>query len=270
MAGGSSATLSLPCGVRPGPVAVLIDCLGTMRGAPNERFQTTSWSLVLAAAAHPTTASRTALGALCGIYWCPIYAFIRRQGYDRDQAQDLTQGFFALLLERHYLGDADRQRGKFRAFLLTAVKHFLANEWDREHALKRGGNQVLISVDPGDLDSWYASEAVEQRTPESLFERRWALALLEHVMGKLRAEFSGTEKGNHFDKLLVFLNGDPEAIGYEALAAQLGSSTGALRVAIHRMRRRYRALLRAEIADTVSTAEQVDEEIRFLRSILST
>src|SRR5690349_4020532 len=144
-----------------------------MGGDPNLAFHTTSWSLVLAAASGPTQSSRAALAALCGIYWSPVYAFIRRRGYDRDQAQDLTQTFFALLIENEYLGDADRQRGKFRTFLQTSVKHFLANEWNRSHAVKRGGDRVAIPIDPVDVEAWYGPEVTEQRTPESLFERRW-------------------------------------------------------------------------------------------------
>jgi RNA polymerase sigma factor (sigma-70 family) len=240
-----------------------------MTEARASNFPTTSWSLVLAAAADPSADSRTALASLCKIYWPPIYAFIRRNGYDRDQAQDFTQAFFAVLLEKNYLGDADPQRGRFRAFLLTAVKHFLANEWDRAHALKRGGSQIAVSIDPMQAESWYVPEAVDERTPESLFERRWALSLLEQVMVKLLVEFAGMGKAAYFDKLSHFLNGDPVANGYEALAAELGVSPGALRVAVHRIRRRYRELLRAEIAETVSTPAEIDEEIRFLLSALT-
>jgi RNA polymerase sigma-70 factor (ECF subfamily) len=181
----------------------------------------------------------------------------------------LTQAFFAVLLEKQYLGEADRQRGRLRAFLLTAVKHFLANERDREHALKRGGNEVAISIDSDKVEEWYARQAIEQRTPEHLFERRWAVALLEQVMAKLRAEFTGMGKAEYFAKLSVFLNGDPGSNGYQALAIELGASAGALRIAVHRMRRKYRDLLRAEIAETVSTPEAIDDEIRFLVSTLT-
>jgi RNA polymerase sigma-70 factor (ECF subfamily) len=232
------------------------------------RFPTTSWSLVLAAASRPTPDSRACLAGLCNIYWHPIYAYIRRHGYDTDQAMDLTQAFFATMLEKNYLADADRDRGRFRAFLLTAVKHFLANEWDKSRALKRGGGQKPVPFDPVEAEAWYAPEAVEQRTPETLFERRWALALLEQVMRRLRAEFAGTGKTEYFDKLSPMLNGDSTPNRYEGLAAELGASPGSLRVAFHRMRRRYRDLLRAEIAETVSTPAEVDEEIRFLLSVL--
>src|SRR5215467_1901453 len=138
-----------------------------MRGARASNFPTTSWSLVLAAAANPTPDSRASLGTLCQVYWPPVYAFIRRNGYDSDQAQDLTQAFFAVMLEKNYLGDADRERGRFRTFLLAAVKHFLANEWDKAHALKRGGGLMAVAIDPIEAEAWYVPEVSEQRTPET-------------------------------------------------------------------------------------------------------
>ena len=239
-----------------------------MLAASTSRFQSTSWSLVLAAAGNPTAASRTALATLCQIYWSPIYAFIRRSGYDGDQAQDLTQGFLAMLLEKDYLGDADRQRGRFRSFLLTAVKHFLANEWDRAHALKRGGFQVPVSIDQVEAEAWYTPEAVEQRTPESLFERRWALSLLERVMTKLRSDYDEAGKTDQFERILPFLYRDADKIRYEELAGKTGISAGALRQSVYRMRRKYRHLLRVEIAETVVTPEEIDDEIRFLMSTL--
>ncbi|PWU11403.1 MAG: RNA polymerase subunit sigma-24 [Terriglobia bacterium] len=239
-----------------------------MNGARPANFPTTSWSLVIAAAANPTDDSRASLATLCRIYWQPIYAFVRRKGYDTDQAQDLTQAFFTAMLEKNYLGDADRERGRFRAFLLAAVKHFLANEWDRAHALKRGGDRVAVPIDPIEAEAWYVPEAVEARTPESFFERRWALSVLEQVMAKLRTEWAGMGKREYFDKLSPWLDGDPEANRYDALAAALGGTPGALRTAVHRMRRRYRELLRAEIAETVASAAEIDDEIRFLLSAL--
>jgi len=238
-----------------------------MRGARASNFPTTSWSLVLAAAANPTPDSCASLADLCRNYWQPIYAFVRRSGYDRDQAQDLTQAFFATMLEKNYLGDADRERGRFRTFLLTAVKHFLANEWDQAHALKRGGGRAAVPIDPAEAEAWYAPEVSGQQppdTPERIYERQWALSVLEQVMAKLRTEFAAEDKAAYFDRLKPLLTGDPEAVRYDTLAADLSSSPGALRVAVHRMRRRYRDLLRAEIAETVSTAADIDEEIRFL------
>ena len=232
-------------------------------------FQTTSWSLVAAAASAPTADSRAALARLCEIYWSPVYAFIRRRGYDRDEAQDLSQAFFALLLEKGYVGDADRQRGKFRTFLQTAIKHYLANEWDRAHALKRGGYQTPLSIERMEVETWYAPEATELRTPETAFQRRWALALLEHTMARLREEYAAAKQGIRFEKLSLFLNGDTHGVSYETLAAELGVSPGAIRVAVHRLRRRFRESLRNEIAATVCGPDEIDEEIRFLISTLN-
>ena len=249
---------------------VVIDCVpNVVISMPTFGFQTTHWTLVQAAADFPTPDSHQALAALCQTYWPPVYAFIRRNGFDQDQSQDLSQGFFALLLEKNYLGDADRRRGRFRSFLLTAVKHFLANERDRSHALKRGGGQLPISIDLVAAETWCAPALVGETTPESLFERRWALSLLDHVLAKLRAEFATAGKSGQLERLLVFLNEDFEDARYEVVAEQLGMTVGALRTSVHRIRRKYRRLLREEIAQTVSTPEEVDDEIRFLLSALS-
>jgi DNA-directed RNA polymerase specialized sigma24 family protein len=233
-------------------------------------FHTTSWTLIRAASGDPTADSRQALAVLCQKYWHPVYAFIRNCGYDREQSQDLTQGFFALLIEKNYLLDADPKRGRFRFFLLAAVKHFLANEWDRANRLKRGGGQVFVSIDLAEAEGWHTLAAVEQATPESLYERRWASSLLENVMSKLRAEFADAGKANEFDRVSMFLNRDSDSVRYDTVADQMGISAGALRMSVHRMRRRYRSLLRAEIAETVSGPDEIDDELRFLLSILST
>jgi DNA-directed RNA polymerase specialized sigma24 family protein len=253
------------------PLPAMLECLPTaMRAGVNPRFQTTSWTVVLAASSVASSEdANAALTHLCQTYWHPVYAFIRRRGYGREQAEDLTQGFFAQLLAKHYLLDADRERGRFRSFLLTAVKHFLANEWDRSNALKRGGGQAAVSLDLVDAERWYEPATVEATTPEHLFERRWALSLLEQVMAKLRAEFDDAGKAGQFDALVVFLNRSPGDDRYQAVAERLGVSSGALRMSVHRLRRRYRELLRAEIAGTVDNAEQIDDEIRFLLATLS-
>ncbi len=209
--------------------------------------------------------------ALCQQYWRPVYAFIRHHGYSSDRAQDLTQAFFAVLLEKNYLRDAKQERGPFRSFLrLRPTKHFLSNQKAREQALKRGGGQAHIPIDPAEAESWYTPEVVFEggETPEHLFERRWALSLLEQVMAKLRAEFEKPGKAGQFELLSPFLNGDA-GVGYETAAAQAGLSAGSLRTAVHRMRRRYRTLLREEIAETVAEPEEIDEEIRFLLKVLS-
>jgi len=252
------------------PLPMVIDCVpNNMSGSPSPRFDTTSWSLVRAAADNPNAESRQALATLCQTYWPPVYAFVRRNGYDREQSQDLTQGFFAQLLEKRFLVDADQQRGKFRSFLLTAVKHFLANEWDREHALKRGGGRTSVSIDIITAERWYEPSVVAEGTPESLFERRWALSLLEQTLARLRQEYADAGKSSQFENLSPFLNKESGDQRYEKLADELGVAAGALRMSVHRMRRRYRELLREEISQTVSTSEEIDEEIRFLVSTLS-
>jgi RNA polymerase sigma-70 factor (ECF subfamily) len=240
-----------------------------MHNAVPSRFQTTSWSLVLTAAHDPAVDSRPALERLCEAYWNPVFAFIRRNGYDQDQAQDLTQEFFSLMVEKNFLDVADPHRGRFRSFLLTAVKHFLSNQRDRSNALKRGGGEVPVPLDFVIADDSYTPAGANPDTPESLFERRWALALLEHAMAKLRAEFASAGRTRQFESLVPFLNRDSTGTRYEELSEQLGISAGALRTLVHRMRRRYRDLLRAEIAETVASAEEIDDEIRFLTSVLS-
>jgi len=227
----------------------------------------------VAAAVQPSTESRTALATLCQIYWHPVYAFIRRNGSDRDQAQDLTQAFFAVLLEKNYLGDAKQERGRFRSFLLTAVKHFLSNQRDRATAQKRGGGQPELSLDlafdPREAEAWYSPVAVDDVTPERLFELRWAHSLLERVMANLREEFANSGKAEYFDRLSDYLHGDSKGIHYDELSAEMGVTAGALRTQVHRMRRKYRDLLRGEIAQTVSTPAEIDDEIRFLLTTLS-
>ena len=227
----------------------------------------------MAAAVQPSAESRSALATLCQIYWHPVYAFIRRNGSDRDQAQDLTQAFFAVLLEKNYLGGAKQERGRFRSFLLTAVKHFLSNQRDRAQAQKRGGGQAELSLDlpinPREAEAWYSPVAVDDVTPERIFELRWAHSLLEQVMAKLRLEFANAGKAEHFDRLSDYLLGDSKGIPYDELSAEMGVSAGALRTQVHRMRRKYRDLLRGEIAQTVSTPAEIDDEIRFLLTTLS-
>jgi RNA polymerase sigma-70 factor (ECF subfamily) len=248
----------------------MLECVpDLMPAGSTSSFRTTSWTVVFAASVDSSAEPDGALSRLCQIYWHPVYAFIRRRGYDRDQAEDLTQGFFTQLLAKNYLLDADRERGRFRSFLLTAVKRFLANEWDRSHAVKRGGGHAAVSIDLVEAERWYAPATVEAATPERLFERRWALSLLEHVMDKLRAEFDDTGRGGQFETLVVFLNREPGGDRYQTVAERLGVSSGALRTSVYRLRRRYRELLRAEITGTVDAPDQIDDEIRFLLATLS-
>jgi RNA polymerase sigma-70 factor (ECF subfamily) len=232
-------------------------------------FQTTRWSLVQAAASDPTGVSRQALSTICLAYWHPVYAFIRRNGYDPDQSQDLTQGFFARLLEKNDVSKADQARGKFRSFLLTSVKHFLANEWDRSCALKRGGGKVTLSIDFVKAERWYTPSVVDTETPEVVFERRWALSVLERVMTRLRKEFATDGQSDLFQILAIFLSQDSSEVDYEELAEELDIPPGTLRTKVYRMRQKYRRLLREEIAETVSTVDEINEEIRFLASRLS-
>jgi RNA polymerase sigma-70 factor (ECF subfamily) len=207
------------------------------------------------------------MAELCGIYWYPLYAFIRRQGHDAHEAEDLTQEFFARLLARHDLAAITPEKGTFRSYLLAAVKHFLANEYDRAHAQKRGGGQRVIALDALAADARWRQEPAHNLTPERLFERRWALTVLEHVLGRLEAESRAAGRSPWFDALKESLAGGGEST-YAQLGARLGASAGAVKVAAHRLRRRYRQLLREEIAHTVADPAQIDDEIRYLLSCL--
>jgi RNA polymerase sigma factor (sigma-70 family) len=228
------------------------------------RFATTRWSLV-AAAKGP--AARQALAELCGLYWYPVYAFVRRRGHPADDAGDLTQEFFARLIEKGGIAGADPAKGRFRSYLLGACRHFLANEHDRAAAQKRGGGRAVGSLDLADAERRYAAEPADGRTPEQVFERRWALTLLDGVLAGLRAEYGTAGQGVLFDRLKSSLAGD--AGPYAELAADLGLTEGAVKVAAHRLRRRYRDRLRTAIAETVATPEEVDAEIRDLFAALA-
>jgi len=246
----------------------------TLRGdaaaAPGPVFATTHWSVVLAAARSDTTRARAALGHLCRAYWYPLYAYARRRGHSAPDAQDLTQEFFARLLEGNWLADADRERGRFRTFLLTAMQHFLANEWHKAHTQKRGGHQTVLSLDDDTAERRYTLEPVERATPESLFERGWALALLNDVLARLEAEYVREGKSDWLDAMRPVLTADRSAIRYGEIAGRLGIAETAVRVAAHRLRRRYRDLIRAAVADTVGSPDEVDAEMRHLFEVLST
>jgi RNA polymerase sigma factor (sigma-70 family) len=227
-------------------------------------FATTRWSVVLAAGHASTGDSREALARLCESYWYPLYAYVRRWGYDADQAQDLTQEFFARLLEKHYLRAADPARGRFRSFLLASLKHFLSNERDRVGAAKRGGRATVVPLEFETAEGRYSREPVDAETPESIYERRWALILLERTLGRLRREFEAAGRNVLFARLEGHLTGDQQTVPYAELCAELGMSEGAIKVAVHRLRRRFGALLREEISETVSDPAEVDDEIRDL------
>ena len=230
------------------------------------RFPTTQWNLVLIAGEGCSPESQEALATLCGTYWYPLYAFVRRQGYTPDEAQDLTQGYFARLLERRYLGDYRRERGRFRTFLLTSLKHFLSDERDRTHARKRGGGVSQLSFDAliQTGEHRYSLEPRSDLTPEKIFERQWALATLDQVLSRVRAECE------QFDHLKNFLVGDEGKIPYRQLGAALNTTEGALRVTVHRLRRRFKEILREQISHTVSDPAEVQEEIRYLMAIVAT
>jgi RNA polymerase sigma-70 factor (ECF subfamily) len=229
---------------------------------------TTHWSLVAAARDRDAPEAQEALAALCGSYWYPLYAFVRRQGFDAHQAQDLTQEFFARLLEKDFLQAVDPRKGKFRSFLLAACKHFLANERDRAAALKRGGGQSVVSLDFHTANDRFAQEPADPWTPERFFERQWALAVLDRVLARLRQEFDRAGKSDFFDRLKFALIGQRSQVPYSELARQLDMTEGAVKVAVHRLRQRYRELLREEVGQTVEEPGRIDEEIRELFAAL--
>jgi RNA polymerase sigma-70 factor (ECF subfamily) len=231
------------------------------------QFPTTRWTLVVAAGDPHRKEARSALVALCENYWYPLYAYLRRRGYAADQAQDLTQDFFIRVLEGRYLDRADPEKGRFRSFLLTSLKFLVADEEDRQRAQKRGGRAV-VSLEFSSGEERYQREPAYDETPERIFERRWALAVLDRVVERLRNEFMQHGRREHFERLKVFLLGQSDA-PYGGLAREMNTSEGALKVAIHRLRKRYRELFRQEIADTVADPAEVESELRFLAGVLT-
>jgi RNA polymerase sigma factor (sigma-70 family) len=239
----------------------------TMHTLPGpSHFPTTRWTLVVAASDPQRKEARSALASLCDNYWYPLYAYLRRRGYPTDQAQDLTQEFFMRVLEGRYLDRADPEKGRFRSFLLTSLKFFVADEEDRQRARKRGGGE-LVSLEFSSGEERYQREPAHDETPERIFERRWALSVLDRVVERLRDEFVHHGRPD-FERLKVFLLGQSGA-PYAALAREMNTSEGALKVAIHRLRKRYRELFRQEIADTVADPAEVESELRFLAEVLS-
>ena len=232
----------------------------------SSRFPTTRWTTVIAAGGRQQKESRSALVSLCENYWYPLYAYLRRRGYPADEAQDLTQEFFIRVLEGRYLDRADPEKGRFRSFLLVSLKFFVADEEDRLRARKRGGG-MIESLELSSGEERYQREPAHGETPQRIFERRWALSMLERVVERLRTEFILHGRPEHFDRLKVFLLGQSDA-PYSALAREMNTSEGALKVAIHRLRKRYRELFRQEIADTVADPSEVESELRFLAAVL--
>jgi RNA polymerase sigma-70 factor (ECF subfamily) len=238
------------------------DCASS--SAPGDVFATTHWTVVLAAGQRHTPQADGALEELCRTYWFPLYAYVRRRGHTKADAEDLVQAFFARLLEKNYLANLDSERGKFRAFLLAALKHFLANEWDKARAQKRGGGATNLSLDWQTADTKFQVAASAEPSPDKAFDREWALALLARVIERLQQECVAEGKGKLFEQLKTFLMAGGGESAQAAVAKSLDMEEGAVRVAIHRLRKRYRSLLRDEIANTLSDAAMVDEEMRAL------
>ena len=236
---------------------------------PKNYFATTHWSVVLAAGNADSTCAREALSRLCQTYWYPLYAYARRCGQSPHDAQDLTQAFFAQILEENWIAKSDPQRGRFRSFLLAFMRHFMANEWKREHSQKRGGGQTFLSLNDDSAEDRYKLEPVEKKTPENLFERGWALSLLDSVLAKLDAEYRREGKAEWMNAMRPALTSDRGSIKYAEIAKELGITETAARVAVHRLRQQYRRLLRSEVAHTVAAPDEVDEELRHLFKALT-
>ena len=227
-------------------------------------FVTTHWSVVLSAGHSDTPRAAEALQRLCQTYWYPLYTYVRRRGYSPQDAQDLTQGFFACLLERQSLATADPEKGRFRSFMLGAMNYFLATEWAKMQTQKRGGGREIFSLDLAAAEQRFDLESADHATPDKAFDQAWATALLDKVLSQLEAEFRREGKIQLFDMLKQTLTGSRESQPYGVLAAQLSINEGAVKTAVHRLRKRYRQLLEAEIANTVTSPGEVKEEMRYL------
>lgn len=233
-------------------------------------FVTTQWSLVLTAAeGDASSAAFDALSSLCQTYWFPLYAYVRRRGFDAASAADSTQAFFAELLAKNYVGQADPTRGRFRSFLLKALEHFLAKEWQKGCRLKRGGGVPLVSFDACDADARWQLEPVEELTADRVFDRRWALTVLEQGIQRLRAQYIEAGRSALFEACQGFLSGDAAGVSLAQVSERLGMTEGAVKVAVHRLRQRYGRVLRQIIAETVARPEDVEQELRHLMLAVS-
>ena len=234
-----------------------------------QEFLTTHWSIVLAAGLGGSPSAAAAMEQLCCSYWFPIYAHVRRCGWAAPDAQDLTQEFFSMLVERDDLARVGREKGRFRSFLLASVGHFMANQRKKAGRLKRGGGKIIISINSASAEERYGREPSHDSTPEKLFERTWAITLLGQVMDELREEARRANKLSLFESLKVFLTGEDDGPTYAKVGSQHDMTEAAVKMAVSRLRRRYRDILRTQIARTVATADEIDEEIRHLFIALS-
>lgn len=234
------------------------------------RFATTHWSVIITAGQASTTRSEDALEHLCRTYWPPVYSYLRRQGHSVHESQDLTQGFFARFLEKNYLQNVQPAKGKFRSYLLGAVKHFVSNERDRAQAKKRGGGQPILSLDFERAEGQYGIEPSDSTTAEKIFDRCWALALLDRVLSRLQEENEARGKAKTFEHLKVFITKGTSTESYQDVAEKLETTTGAVKVAAHRLRHRYREILKEEVSGTVENEAEIDEELRYLLEAVST
>ena len=232
-------------------------------------FPTTSWTLVAASSGQPDTQTRSSLETLCQTYWYPLYAFIRQKGYGAEEARDLTQEFFVRIIEGNHVQRADPHRGRFRSFLLASLKHFLYNQSDREQARKRGGGIAVIPLELTSAEEFYKREPRHDLTPEKIFERSWAVTLLDSVLSELRQDFARAGKARQFERLMPLLTYDDAGIPYKQIAVEVGLSEAAVKVTVHRLRRRFHDRLRARIAETVADPGQVEEEIRYLLTVFA-
>lgn len=239
-----------------------------MLQARGGRFATTQWSLVRKASQRDSAEAAEALARLCSMYWYPIFAFIRRRGHQPAEAEDLTQSFFTRIIEKQDLAAADRDRGRFRTFLLSACEHFLLNERDRAVALKRGGGRAAIPIEIAEAEARYQRSLGHDETPERLYHRQWCLALLDAVLASLRDEYAAGGREAVFDRLRGFVTGETLGEGYDQAAADLGMDAGAVKVAVHRLRRRYRDAWRRRVGETVESPGTVDDEVREMLKVL--
>ena len=241
---------------------------GDRLGTEGSVFATTHWTVVVAAGDKASSKAAEALEKLCRNYWYPLYAFVRRKGHDASEAEDLTQEFFAQLLSKGQLANVDRTKGKFRSWLLGVMKHFLAHEWAKTRAQKRGGGSPILSLDQFGAEERYRVEPVEEQNPERIFQRSWAITVLNQALDRLRGEYTSQGKDRLFEEIKDFVSLEGPDGSYAQVSRRLGRSESAMKSAIHRMRQRYQELIREEIAHTVASPAEVDEEIRHLLAVI--